>query len=197
MPNFSRPPRPLRWRTQAPLRGHLPPALKPWLLDSGSLTAKLVALSGGDFQVQVLRQVHERASLSEQQALGIARRQLCLIREVVLQGQGQPWVFARSVLPLSSLNGQLRHLRKQGSRPLGAFLFTQPQLQRSAIALSLINSHHGYVPKNLLGKQSAWGRRSIFSIAQQPLLVSEVFLPDFPDSHNSLSTTKAIAYDQR
>lgn len=169
-----------------PLFNQLPARLRPWLLDSGSLTAKLVALSKGDFRVKVLRQVHARASRSEALALGICFQQRCLIREVILMGNGKPWVFARSVLPLSSLVHRLRHLRKQGSKPLGAFLFSQPQLMRSAIAVSLISRHHDYLPADLLGDQSVWGRRSVFSVMQQPLLVSEVFLPGFPGTSNRI-----------
>jgi len=154
--------------------------LQTWLLDKGSLTTKLIKLSHGEFHVDVLRQFHGRASLNESQALNIDPHQLCLIREVVLCGHTQPWVFARSILPLSSLTGSLYHLRKQGTRPLGAFLFSQPHLKRSPIALSLISRHHAYVPENLMGDTQVWGRRSIFSIDDKPILVSEVFLPGFP-----------------
>ena len=102
-----------------------------------------------------------------------------------IQAQDQAWVFARSVLPLSSLVGVLRHLRKQGNRPLGAFLFSQPKLIRSPIALSLINRHHNYVPAVFMGNAPVWGRRSIFYVANKPLLVSEVFLPSFPAALNA------------
>lgn len=197
------PQRPLRWLV--PLKGsgqsycrlpiNLAPnsGLRPWLMDKGSLTAKLIVLSGGDFRVEVLRQVHARASHSEAKALGIAYHSLCLIREVLLMGHNQPWVFARSVLPMSSIDGKLRHLRKQGSRPLGAFLFNQPQLVRSPIALALINRHHGYVPASLIGDYSLWGRRSIFYVEGKPLLVSEVFLANFPGFSDQPSLTdKAV-----
>ena len=159
---------------------HPSPSLQDWLLDAGSLTAKLIQLSGGKFRVQVLQQVYRRASRSEALSLGIDLNALCLIREVILRGNDQPWVFARSVLPLTSLTGSLRRLRKQGNRPLGAFLFSQPHLRRSPIAVSFISRHHGYVPNELVGNTSVWGRRSIFVIENKPLLVSEVFLPEFP-----------------
>lgn len=184
MPTISHFKRPLRWSTYPRLSSHLHPStsLQNWLLDNGSLTSKLVKLSRGHFRVEVLRQIHARASLSEVESLGIDPHHLCLIREVILRGYDQPWVFARSVLPLSSLTGSLRHLRKQGTKPLGAFLFTQPHLTRSPIALSLISRHHAYLPDYLLGNAQVWGRRSIFSIDNKPLLVSEVFLPEFPES---------------
>ena len=183
MPTISRSRRALRWFTypsQSPL--YPSASLQTWLLDSGSLTAKLIKHSGGHFNVQVLQQVHARASNSEALALEIDFQQRCLVREVILRGKGQPWVFARSVLPLSSLTGPLYHLRKQGNRPLGAFLFSQPHLKRSPIALSLISRHHAYVPEEFLGDAQVWGRRSIFSIDNRPLLVSEVFLPGFPET---------------
>ena len=191
MPTISHFARELRWHSnqgcvhpgQLPL--HPSTGLGSWLLDSGSLTAKLLKLSHGDFKVQVLRQVHGRASRSEALALGIGFHARCLIREVILRGHDQPWVFARSVLPLSSLTGSLRHLRKQGTRPLGAFLFSHPHLKRSPIALALISGHHCYLPAALLGADPVWGRRSIFSLDNKPLLVSEVFLPDFSSAIKS------------
>lgn len=154
-------------------------ALLGWLVDPGSLTARLVAKSKGRFQVAVMRQVIGRPSLDECQALGIRANSLALIREVVLMGNNQPWVFARSLLPLSSLTGELRHLRKQANRPLGAFLFSQPHLLRSPIAIARISGDHAYVPAELAGSDILWGRRSVFYLRAKPLLVSEVFLPDF------------------
>lgn len=188
MPTFLHAQRELLWLSMPRRAIHDRPTagLREWLLDKGSLTAKLVQLSHGDFQVKVMRQLRMRANPSEAFALGIKPYHLCLLREVVLLGQNQPWVFARSLLPLSSLTGKLRHLRKQGKRPLGAFLFSQPQLRRSAIALSLISRHHAYVPAELFTPASQdvslWGRRSVFYVSGKPLLVSEVFLPDFPAS---------------
>lgn len=170
-----------RWRP----RRHLPIGRRPpntllsWLDDSGSLTARLLALSSGHFRVQVVQQRLAIPSRDEQQALHMPRPALALIREVILLGHHQPWVFARSVLPLSSLTHKLRHLRKQQNRPLGAFLFSQPQLQRSAIAVATFNVDDGYVPRALVTQASLWGRRSVFSLAAKPLLVSEVFLPAF------------------
>lgn len=194
MPTFLSPQCELRWFTSpgVPLSIKPPVGLRHWLLDSSSLTAKLLQLSDGDFRVQVLRQVYMRASRSEALALGIKFNQISLIREVILMGHNQPWVFARSVLPLTSLTGKLRHLRKQGSRPLGAFLFNQPHLVRSPIALSVISRHHGYVPPSLMSDKSVWGRRSIFYVDDKPLLVSEVFLSSFPGTQTHTGDTEHL-----
>ncbi|PUA28191.1 MAG: chorismate--pyruvate lyase [Cellvibrio sp. 79] len=180
--------RKLLWRPIRRQQNQHPPAfLQHWLSDPGSLTARLIAKSQGEFQVEVVRQVVGRPRLNECQVLGIRSTSLALIREVILKGNNQPWVFARSLLPLSSLTGELRHLRKQTNRPLGAFLFSQPHLVRSPIAIAAISRDHAYVPAHLAGSEPLWGRRSVFSLDGKPLLVSEVFLPDFV---NSLSNQK-------
>jgi len=104
---------------------------------------------------------------------------LALIREVVLRGHRQPWVFARSVLPLTSLTGRLRRLRKQGNQPLGKFLFKHPQLERSPVVIARFGKGNRYLPEVLQGEQPLWGRRSVFRLDNRPLLVSEVFLDHF------------------
>lgn len=173
----------LLWQPLQRFARHQRPAsvMQDWLSDSGSLTARLIAKSGGQFNVRVVRQIIGVPRLNERQALRMQRPTLALIREVILQGKDEPWVFARSILPLSSLTGSLRHLRKQGNRPLGAFLFNQPQLTRSAIAVAQISRDHAYVPTDLVGNQRLWGRRSVFYLHRKPLLVSEVFLPALAD----------------
>lgn len=174
---------PLRWRpVQHWPRANRPNlALRDWLSHEGSLTARLQQQSQGYFQVHILRQHLALPHLDERQLLGQYRRpSLALIREVILQGRGEDWVFARSVLPLQSLTGRLRHLRHQGSKPLGAFLFSRPDLARSPIELACISPQQGYVPISLYQQaQHLWGRRSVFYLDRKPLLVSEVFLPSF------------------
>lgn len=168
-----------RWQPARPGPARWPRALRAWLLDQGSLTAKLQRLSGGEFQLQVLFQGMARPNPSERNALGLRSGQWALIREVVLKGHGQPWVFARSLIPMSSLTGRVRQLRQLDNRPLGAFLFSQPDLIRGAMEISRIRPEQDYVPPRLQGNAILWGRRSAFWLEARPLLVSEVFLPAF------------------
>lgn len=185
---------PARWAAQAPKSAWLteprwqsvhpgpvpwPGQLQPWLLDQGSLTAKLLKASGRDFEVQVLFQAMARPKPSERAALGLGNSHWALVREVVLWGRGQPWVFARSLIPVSSLTGRMRQLRQLDNRPLGAFLFGQPDLVRGTMEVSRIAPQSQYVPPVLQQGQPLWGRRSVFWLEAKPLLVSEVFLPAF------------------
>ncbi len=166
-----------RWRRLAHLALPGRQSLRAWLGDRGSLTAQLLRLSGGNLQVRILRQRWAIPSALELRALGLSRPTLTLVREVVLQGRGQDWVYARSLLPATSLVGPLRHLRKQDTSPLGAFLFSQPQLARSPMEVALLQPEQ--LPQQLARGQRLWGRRSIFHLNARPLLVSEVFLPAF------------------
>lgn len=168
-----------RWHWASRQRRALPKGLRGWLLDNGSLTAKLIELSGGEFEVEVLRQYVGRPSLSERRRLGLGLGGWVLVREVVLRGRGEPWVFARSLVPLTSLVGPLRQLRHLRARPLGAFLFAQPKLEREPMEVSRILPADTYVPESLQGNARLWGRRSVFRLSGKPLLVSEVFLQPF------------------
>jgi len=166
----------MRWQSHQQQEHRIrPPALKDWLLDRGSLTERLVEASGGEFRVEVLRQQWGVADSGEARLLGLPLRQRALIREVILHGNNQPWVYARSILPAKSLQHSLRHLKRLGNKPLGAVLFGDPDMQRSNIEIACLNTQE--LP--LAIEQPAWGRRSVFFLHNQPLLVSEVFLPAF------------------
>lgn len=158
-----------------------PRALSDWLFNQDSLTKRLVAASAGEFQVQVLAQGFARPRPSEQRALNLPKRQVALIRTVLLLGCGQPWVFARSIIPLTTLRGPYRFLRHLGSQPLGELLFNDPTMQRGDFELLRCNAAEldgtaGALPDP---DEILWGRRSVFYLNHKPLLVGEIFLPEF------------------
>ncbi len=160
----------------------LPHAKREWLLDNGSLTKRLIKKSNGGFSVSVLSQHWARAQDSEYRLLGVARKQRCLIREVLLLCHQQPWVYARSALPETSLTGQLRHLRHFDNRPLGQLLFNTPGLKRSNFQIARLKpADLPLAAQAQLDDQNTtlWGRRSRFVLYNKPLLVSEIFLPAF------------------
>jgi chorismate--pyruvate lyase len=147
----------------------------PWLLDKGSLTQKLVARSQGDFRVDVLKQSIQSIHFSEGQALGLSSRQWAVVREVILYGQQVAWVYARTIIPLATLHGPLRRLHYLGNKPLGEQLFTDPSMKREPMQIAQIQAQQ--LPPTLALSQATWGRRSVFRLANKPLLVSEFFLP--------------------
>lgn len=169
-----------RWRDcRRYNRVTLPAATARWLLDSGSLTARLIDASGGEFRVQVLSQRWRRPRPSERRLLGMAPRQVAIVREVALLCRGEPWVFARSVMPASSLTGRLRHLRKFKDSALGALLFSDPGMRRAPYEIARIDGSSAAIPERLRRDDALWGRRSCFFLDDKPLMVSEIFLPAF------------------
>lgn len=161
------------WRFRA---GRPDAATLAWLHDSGSLTARLVALSGGRFRVRITRLAWERPALAEVRALGMRTGEWALVREVVLEGNGTPWVIARSVIPRRTLVGANRRLRHLGSRPLGAFLFRDPTLRREGVTVVRMRLETRDEAE-ASAHPSVWGRRSTFLLRGHPLLVAEYFLP--------------------
>ncbi len=154
-----------------------PTARKSWLQDRSSLTRRLQRHSDGQFAVTLLRQQWMRPRLDEAQALGIPPHQYALVREVILHGRGEPWVYARSVLPLAALDGSLRFLRRLDNRPLGALLFGNPAIRRGPVVLQ--RWPQALLPASLrqAGQPALWGRCSVFRYGESGILVSEVFLP--------------------
>ena len=157
-----------------------PASLRAWLLHPGSLTAALKHESNNRFRVRVLHQGWQQPTLEERRALDLRPRQFALIREVLLYGCDQPWVYARSVLPVRSLQGKSRYLRSLDSRPLGELLFSEAGIRRGPIVLNhLQRNPHCQLPELALERDEAWGRRSTFWLRDKPLLVAETFLCAF------------------
>lgn len=157
-----------RWRDVKKVdQTQIPVSVKAWLLDQGSLTQRLIAASNGHFRVECLHQGFVVPLLNEAQLLGLKPRQKAWIREVCLYCYDEPWVYARSIVPVSSLLGRLRFLRQLKNTALGSLLFKDPFLQRSHFEVSIIGE----------ASQKVFARRSLFLFYQQPLLVAEFFLP--------------------
>ena len=181
------------WRpTRQFTTAELPPACRSWLLDDGSLTARLSEMNRGEFRVQRLFQGWQLPLLSEIRLLGVPPRQRALVREVGLMLAGQTVVFARSVFPVASLTGDLTHLRYLQNQSLGAILFSHPGMHRNPFELSLIAGDSDYLPAELRQAAPAWGRRSRFIIGGRSLMVSEVFLQEFTPWTASLPVHRAL-----
>lgn len=147
----------------------VPAQWRPWLYDAGSLSRRLQRAAGGEFGVRVLSERWQCPTPDEARALGISHRRRALIREVELLGRdAEPWVFARTVIPATTLTGVERRLLRLGSRSLGSYLFRDPSLERAPLRACRLQDRGG---------QHYWARRSVFHLHGKPLLVCEVFLP--------------------
>ena len=157
----------------------LPAELSPWLLEHASLTARLKRHCQR-FRVQLLQE--QRATLPDFLQPMLPDTAIAQVREVILWCDDKPIVYAQSWLPEQTII-DLRALADVGERPLGDIIFQQPGLVRGPIEVSEIDLA---LPQLAL-MQRCWARRSVFSLQQHPLLVSEVFLPAISSLHEQHS----------
>ncbi|BDH47554.1 chorismate pyruvate-lyase [Salmonella enterica subsp. enterica serovar Choleraesuis] len=87
-------------------------------------------------------------------------------REVILYGDGVPWLAGLTLVPESTLSGPELALARLGTTPLGRYLFSSSTLTRDFIDIGR--------------SESLWGRRSLLRLSGKPLLLSELFLPASP-----------------
>lgn len=157
---------------------HMPPPVRParsianWLLDRGSLTARLKARYR-HFQVQLDHAGNCQATANESRLMQIPLGRLQYVRCVHLIGDGQAVVTARTIIPRTTLTGPVQQLTRLGTRPLGEAVFTFPNMHRGPIQIARLQP--GQWPFRHL-REPAWGRRSVFYLAGMPLMVYEVFL---------------------
>ena len=162
---------------QKPLRAG---TIQTWLVDNGSLTARLKA-KYSDFSVKPILLKNAKPLQDEAALLRLKSQQHALIREVLLMGNHQPVVFAHSVLPQKSLRGTWNNLGKLGNKPLGAALFSNPKVKRTPLAYQKLSPKHALYQhaSQYLAQKPAflWARRSIFTLDCANIMVTEVFLP--------------------
>ena len=171
----------LAWRARQP-RSVERTAFTPWLRNRGSLTACLQAR--GTFAVRLLRQGLAMPTLDEAIALGIKRNQLAWVREVALFCDGQPVVFAHTVLPYRPRGALTLWFERLGNRSLGAVLFSHHGFARGALKNKRLDRRHALFQPAIEAMQLGtaapsilWARRSLFVFRSQSVLVTEVFSP--------------------
>lgn len=174
------------WRSLRRInRSAIPKKFYPWLVDTGSLTARVIDHCHGNFQVQLLSQAKTRPLRGDAMVLGMRPSSRAVVRQVRLRCGNTPWVYARTIIPPQTLARKFHRFTRLGARSLGAMLFADPSMQRSEVELMQLTAAHGLyrlITRDLAQKpESIWGRRSLFRLGGKPLLVCEFFLPDIPE----------------
>lgn len=176
MPHSIDPPNACQWLTQSLLTPAPVPSILHWLFNEDSLTRRLTWLSNDGFSVTPLFEGWQPLRHDECAALGLAPASIGWVREVYLRGQGQPWVFARSVAARSALQGDGLPMDELGSRSLGELLFCDRAFTRKAIEVCHYPRPWLPVADQVDG---LWARRSRFDRGPLSVLVAEIFLPSF------------------
>lgn len=161
------------------MRASLPTSLSDLLLDPGSMTVRLRALCDDDFSVQLLSHDWQSVSAAEYQLLDIDTR--VLLREVILSGTQQPWMFARVVIPEEVVTAFGDELLQLGTRPLGEVLFQQQNIARTEFEIAQVPTDHALVShldtSIFEDHVLLWARRSMLQLAAGDIFLTEVALP--------------------
>ncbi|CAK0759720.1 putative chorismate pyruvate-lyase [Gammaproteobacteria bacterium] len=159
------------------LRPRAPRKTAKWLQDRGSLTSQVKRACLKRVRVQVLQQSWGRLQY-EADFLEMPRIRRAWLREVQILCGEQAWIYARTVIPVTTLTGGAKVLLRLGTKPLGSVLFADPTVVRGKVEVARIQPCHWLyqraAPRDL--PPYLWGRRSVFWMRGQPLLVVEVFL---------------------
>jgi chorismate--pyruvate lyase len=170
-----------RWHAHA--NGVLPStAMRDWLTDRVSLTKKLITRSR-HFRVHRLRQEHGMCLADEFAIVGLPRRAPVQEREVLLECDGVPVVYAHTIVPLASTTSDWPFFGSLGERSLGTTLFGDPRVQRGRLHYARLHAEHPLARRAAaaLGIPDFDGplfaRRCLYRRKRGLLLVTEVFLP--------------------
>lgn len=155
----------------------LPAVAVPWLAHDGSLTEKLARHFATEITVQPDFEGSAAFHRDETPLLpGPAARGH--VREIALLAGGMPVVAARTVVPVDSRRLTAR-VRRLGTRPLAELLFAAgaPRCRVRQIARLRPDMPAHALAGRLSTEGPRWARRSLFEIAGECLLVTEIFLP--------------------
>ena len=137
--------------------------IKSWLLEQGPITKRISKEKS--FSLELLRDDIGEVEVQDQQFIGSLAKEF-KVREVVLHGDQIPLVFARTIIPLLTIEKGLAELGNLGKRPLGDILFEKKIFNKERSAYALFK----------LQQDTFWGRKIRYSVNEQPFSVMEVFL---------------------
>ncbi len=153
-------------------------AVRSWLIEPGSLTARCQD-SCDRFRIRVVTS-GRGAALADEAALVGARLGRPWVREVILECDGVPVIFAHTVLPDRPRGRLTRWLARLGARSLGSLLFAYPGFRRGQLEFRRLDGRHRLHTRAIVLFPTAtalWARRSLHRLGRQQVLVTEVFLP--------------------
>jgi chorismate--pyruvate lyase len=167
-------------RVQGRSHLRLPPRVRDWVGLESSMTARIAEVSGQPIAVELLRQA--RAPLYPDEAgFFDPAPEGATVREVCLSAAGQPLLVARTVLTSQRLQSHPTIL-KLGNKALGSLLFAggrpSPYTAREFAHIGAASPLYRLIRRRADVQQAHyWGRRTLYWLFDEPLLVTEVMLP--------------------
>ena len=137
--------------------------IKSWLLEQGPITKRIKSIA--EFRLELIQDELSDATDDEILFLKIDSEEI-RIREVILYGNENPIVFARTIIPNTTIEKGLKELGKIGNKPLGDILFEKDIFSKEDIVFATFKDEESLF----------WGRKIKYTVKDQPFSVMEVFL---------------------
>lgn len=137
--------------------------IKSWLLEQGPITKRIKSIA--EFRLELIQDELSDATDDEILFLKIDSEEI-RIREVILYGNENPMVFARTIIPDTTIEKGLKELGKIGNKPLGDILFEKDIFSKEDIVFASFKDKESLF----------WGRKIKYTVKDQPFSVMEVFL---------------------
>jgi len=183
---------PTYWKIlNADLAAAMPETIREWVCKPFVLSEALRRVCV-DFRVEISDQSIKPLYADEISALKCYDKRNGYVRETYLGDPGNPLVYARVTMPEQTYLANREALENLGNKPIGeTILYKDPTMTRSVFEVKRLTQndellfdaivHQNFyrtVEQNTTN--NLWARRSTFTLAGNPLLVTEVFMPDMP-----------------
>lgn len=158
------------------------------LFQNGSLSRSIEELCNGTFNIELQNESWSTPMLEENELLTLIDNEITFIRKSWLKCDDKKLVYARTVIPRITYEGESQDLMKLGNKPLGNILFSDNKTYRTNMQYAKIPLHHELHKQATLDTNimtELWGRQSLFYINKNSLLVTEVFLPTILECQKS------------
>ena len=138
-----------------------------WLSEEGSLTERLKE-EFGNVKVDVMHEGYISEKKSE------------YMREVIIQSDDLPMIYARTLLKKSDLEDAWKCLKSLGQQSLANILFKDSKIFRRSLSYRICKSNDALYlhlkSLNLVHEEVIWSRQSEWEREGKTLLLVEVFL---------------------
>jgi chorismate--pyruvate lyase len=136
---------------------------KSWLLEKGPITKRIKSVK--KFRLELIQDKVANVEKVDKTFINSKSRKI-RVREVVLFGNTKPMVFARTIIPNTTIEKGFAELGTLGESPLGDILFKKDIFIKENVAYASFRHE----------KKIFWGRKTKYTVKDLPFSVMEVFL---------------------
>ena len=137
--------------------------IKSWLIEKGPITKRIK--SEESFKLNLIKDEISAVDDSEKKFLEESSDKI-KVREVILMGNNIPRVYAKSLIPIRTIENGFSRLGELGTKPLGDILFEKEIFKKTNVVYAQFQDQDSIF----------WGRKTKYIVKNMPLSVMEVFL---------------------